>query len=193
MRQPRLTCLNRIALLAIAGLGVAAFATIKISPQPKPQPQPFSAQDVSASKPLISGFSLTEYDSGNKAFTINAEKMFLRKKKVRPFGFRVALGKSAQMDDVEIIFYKDNQAVSNLASQKATIDIAKKDIIFDGKPIMMTQDKRMLGADKITWNNSTKQLFAQGRCFLAAEGKIYNGKTINSDVELKNFTMEATR
>lgn len=191
MRQPRLTCLNRIALLAIAGLAVAAFAIIKISPQPKSQP--LFSQNVSAPKPLISGFSLTEYDSGNKTFTINAEKMFLRKKKISPFGFRVALGKSAQMDGVEIIFYKDNQPVSNLASQKATIDIAKKDIIFDGKPIMMTQDKRMLGADKITWDNSAKQLVAQGRCFIAAEGKIYNGKTINSDVELKNFTMEAIR
>jgi lipopolysaccharide assembly outer membrane protein LptD (OstA) len=73
------------------------------------------------------------------------------------------------------------------------MDIRKKDIIFEGRPALITEDKKVLGGDKITWNNNSQRLFAQGRCFIGAGGETKEADRVHADVALNNFTMEGSR
>ena len=137
----------------------------------------------------MSGFSFTEYESGDRIFTINAESFYLRNKKVEPFGFRIALGKSAELEGVEVIFYRDDKQISRIWSKSAIMDMMKKDIVFQGKPVLITEDKRTLSAEKIVWDNFQNKLSAEEGCAIAAGGKMRFGDKINTDIELKDFTI----
>ncbi len=138
-------------------------------------------------EPLMTGFQFTEYYKGTKDFALNAERFYLRNKKVKYFDFRIAIGKSIEMEGVEVTFYKANKPVSHLYSNAAIMDANKKNIVFQGKPVLFTEDRRTLSAREIFWNNSEKRLSAEGGCILGADGKRQSGDAINADVELKNF------
>ncbi|MCM8781476.1 MAG: LPS export ABC transporter periplasmic protein LptC [Candidatus Omnitrophica bacterium] len=157
------------------------------NPQP---PAPFNFEILPAKEePVMTGFQITEYNRGEKSFTISAERFYLRNKKVKPFGFRIAHGKSAELERVEVIFYKDNKPISYLYSKTAVMNVKRKDVIFEGKPALITQDMKTLSAQKIIWNNFQKRLIAEGSCSLGAEGKRYKGGRIDTDIELKNFNI----
>lgn len=141
-------------------------------------------------EPLIADFKFTDYVSGKKNFTVNAEKFYLRNKKVNPLGFRIAAGKSVEMEKVGMVFYKDGSPVSRITSKYASMDMKNKNIIFEGHPALITEDKRILAAEKIVWDNNKKSLYAQDRCVLGAGGKRYLADRIDSDVELKNFSID---
>ena len=138
---------------------------------------------------LMDEFEFTEYNAGDKAFTLKAKKFYLRNKKVKPFGFRIAFGKAAEMEDVKVIFYKDNKPISQLHSRTAIMDQKNKNIIFQNKPVLVTKDGRTLSARKIIWNNFKKRLEAKGGCMLGADSKRRSADKINTDVELKDFTI----
>ena len=140
-------------------------------------------------EPVITGFQFTGYSFGNKIFTINAERLYLRNRKVKPFGFRIAFGKLAEIEEVCVTFYKDNKPVSRLNSNQATMDMKRKDIIFHGKPVLVTEDYKVLTAESFTWNNAQMRLEAKDKCSLGAEGKIRRATSIATDVEIKDFTI----
>lgn len=140
-------------------------------------------------KPIITGFQLVGYDKANKLFVVNAKEMYLRNRKIEPFGFRLAIGKSAELENVEATFYKDNEQISCLYSKSAVMDIKKKNILFDGKPFLITKDKKTLSAEKIAWDNAQRSLVAEGRCVLGMDGKNQAVSLVKTDVGLDNFTI----
>lgn len=164
-------------------LGYATFrSTLSTLPQ-KTDKQP------QAENPLFDGFQFTEYTNGKKSYSLQAENFYLRNKLVKPFGFRIAFGKSAELGGVTVTFYRDDRPVSTLYSRGAVLDVRHKDIIFEGNPALLTGDKRTLSAKKIFWSNTARRLTAEDRCILGAEGKRYSAARINTDVELIDFTL----
>ena len=141
-------------------------------------------------EPLISGFEFTEYAKGGRKFSIKAEKFFLKNKLVKPFGFRIATGKTAELKGVDVVFYREGKPVSSIYSKAAVMDMRKKDILFEGKPALVTEDKRTLSARTITWNNFERRISAKGNCILGADGKRYLARSIDSDIELKDFAFK---
>lgn len=140
-------------------------------------------------KPVITGFQLIGYDKGDKLFVVSAKEMYLRNRKIKPFGFRLAINKSAELEGVEVIFYKNNEQVSCLYSKSAIIDIKNKDILFNGKPFLITKDKKTLSAEKISWDNTQRALIAEGRCILGMDGKNQSASFVQADTGLNNFSI----
>jgi hypothetical protein len=164
---------------------IIMFYNINIGHKPRPDIlEPAPRQEA-----LMTGFQFTEYNGKDKAFVINAEKFYLRNKKVRYFGFRVALGKSAELEGVEAEFYEGDKLVSRLHSNAAAMDIKDKNIVFEGAPVLITEDKKMLSAKRIAWDNSQRRLSAEGRCVLAAAGKRHRARRVNADAGLTDFTI----
>lgn len=170
-----------------------AFYTLKPSlPKPaKYHPQPiFNTHRTGLEEePFITGFELTEYNAGKKVFTVKAEKFYLRNKKIQPFGFRIATAKSADLEKIEATFYKDNKPVSYLYSKTGIMDRKSKNIIFNGRPGLITEDKKTLSAQKITWDNAHKRLLAEGRCVVGIAGNNQIMDSVNTDIELSSFTV----
>ena len=170
----------------ILGTGFV-FSAVVIFSIPRISHKP--AVSILEEKPLIEGLRFTEHNKKNKVFSIKADRFYLRNKSVRPFNFRVALGKSAELENVEVTFYKGTKPVSYLNSKSAIMDIRKKDIIFEGRPSLVTEDRNTLTAKKFVWNNFKNRLDAKGACVLGKEGRRYFGDVVNTDIELKDFTI----
>jgi len=181
-----------VPLIAISCIAISfAFYNIgnsQISIFPK-QYLASTATSTPQENALMTGFEFTEYNAKDKAFTLKAKKFYLRNKKVKPFGFRIAFGKSAEMEDVKVIFYKDNKPISHLYSHTAIMDQKNKNIVFKDNPALVTKDGRTLSARKIIWNSFKKRLEAKGGCILGADGKRRSADKINTDVELRSFTV----
>jgi hypothetical protein len=138
-------------------------------------------------QPTIIGFEFTKYVSGKKYFTLTAEKFYLRDRKVKYLGFRIPFGKSSELEAIKVTFYKDNIPVSYLSSRNAFMDMKRKNILFEGDSMIITQDKSILSANKIFWQNADMRLRAEGDCFLGEHGRTYTDNIITTDAELKNF------
>lgn len=137
---------------------------------------------------VMEGLELTEFNQGVKVFTLKAKQLYLRNKKVEPFGFRIALGKTAELEDVNMAFYANGEPVSFLYSNKATLDKKNKNIIFQGRPSMLTKNHRALTAKQIKWDNASQSIQAQGNCVLSGDGMEHRAETIKADVNLNNFS-----
>jgi hypothetical protein len=141
-------------------------------------------------QPLIDGFEFTKYISGKKVYTLNADRLYFRDKKIDYLGLRIGLLKQAQLESVEVTFF-DNQGrpASYLNSASAILDVNHKNISFLGSPSLITQDRKVLSAKSISWEDSRKQLSAQGKCFLGIDGHSYSAQTIETDPALKSFKL----
>lgn len=137
---------------------------------------------------IVEDFDITEYNGAQKNFTLKGKKMQVKNRK---FGtFRVAFGKIAEIDGATVVFYEDNKAVSTLISPKAAINLLNKEITFYDKVDVMTQDKRLLTSDKVTWNNDEKYILAKGNCILnSVDGKRITGDLIKTDIELRDYNV----
>ncbi|MBI5555568.1 MAG: hypothetical protein HY920_06950 [Elusimicrobia bacterium] len=140
-------------------------------------------------QPLIEGFELTEFNQGKIVFILKAKQLCLRNRKVMPFGFRVALGKSAELQDVDMTFYLNGEPVSCLHSNKALLDKKRKNIVFQGKPAMLTRNHRVLSAQELKWDNDSRSIQAQGNCVLARDGVNQYAEAITTDIDLNNVTV----
>lgn len=137
---------------------------------------------------VVEDFDITEYNGTQKNFTIQGKKMQVKNRK---FGtFRVAFGKVAEIDGATVVFYEDNKAVSTLISPKAAINLLNKEITFYDKVDVITQDKRLLTSDKVTWNNDEKYILAKGNCVLdAVDGKRITGDLVKTDIKLRDYNV----
>jgi hypothetical protein len=136
-------------------------------------------------QPLIEGFELIEYYKGMKVFSLKAKQLYLRNRKVEPFGFRVALGKTAELQDVDVTFFANNEPVSCLHSNKAILNQKDKSIIFQDKPFMLTKNHRSLSAKEIKWDNISRSIHAQGNCVLSGDGVSQQAESIQTDITLE--------
>ncbi len=140
-------------------------------------------------QPLIDGLELTEFNQGVRVFTLKAKQLYLRNKKVEPFGFRIALGKTAELEDVYVTFYANGEPVSCLHSNKAILDKKNKNITFQGKPLMLGKNHRALSAKEIKWDNANRSFQAQGNCVLSEDGMEHRAEAIKTDIDLNNFSI----
>jgi len=152
-----------------------------------------SSRIQSNPEPIIDGFQLTEYNSEGKSFTIDAEKFFIRNKQIKPFGFRIALSKTAELEDVKVTFYKNGEVISYMKSGTASMDTKSRDCVFENKAVLITKDRRILDADRIIWDNSQRTLLAKGDCSLGADGKRQNADVIHTDIGLTNYSLKNTK
>lgn len=139
----------------------------------------------------VEDFDVTEYNAGQKIFTVTGKKMRIKSRKAGTM--RVAFGKAAEIDGAKVVFYEDNKAVSTLISPKASIDLTDKQMVFYDKADVMTRDKRLLTSDKATWNNDEKRILAEGDCVLdTVDGKRITGDSIKTDVMLSYYNVIIT-
>ena len=139
----------------------------------------------------VEDFSLTAYADNQKSFTIQGKKLCAKNRKVGIF--RVALGKVAEINDVQVIFYENNEPVSHLISSDGAMDLLTKDVDFYGNIALITEDKRTLTCDSLKWDNEGEFLLAKGNCILRVEGKTARGSLIKTDVGLRNFDVTSKR
>ena len=189
MRYLKKLC-TRHVLLSVAAVmifGSAIFIAIFVHKEPA-DTYPAASRN-NHPEPLMTGFQFTEYSQGKKYFTVDAEKFYLRNKKVNPLGFRIALGKCAELENVKVVFYADNRPVSYLTSRTAILDSKNKDMVFQGKPLLITEDKRVMEADTIGWNNADRRLVAYDHCMIGAEGTTRRADSISTDAALRDVTI----
>jgi hypothetical protein len=138
-------------------------------------------------EPVMTGFQLTEYTGGKKSMSIHADKLYVRNRKISPLGFRISLVKSAELEEVDATFFKDNKPVACLHSKAAELDKKSNNILFKGGPFLLTESHRSLEAQEIFWNNSERKLLAKGNCSLGTDKGVHQGASITTDMELQNF------
>lgn len=181
---------SRFLINALTSLGVIVLCLPVIFLAHQPDEQVSAPQTTSSviEQPLIDGFEFTKYAAGKRIYSLNAQKLYLRDKNLGYSGLRIGLLKQAELEGVKVTFFdQEGRVVSYLNSKSATIDSKRKNISFHGAPALITQDRRVLSAQRIDWEDSQKQLLAQGSCFLGAEGKGYSAPSIKTDPALKIF------
>ncbi|MCK4883164.1 MAG: hypothetical protein KAS92_09085, partial [Candidatus Omnitrophica bacterium] len=97
-------------------------------------------------------------------------------------------------------FYQENSPVSTVRAKKAIVEIprsiknislsALQRIDFLEGGVVITEDKRILAADRIELDGEKNLLLAQGNCILRYDGHAVRAHKITTDVELKNFNVE---
>ncbi len=140
-------------------------------------------------QPLMEIVEFTGMNQGSKIFTLKAKQLLLRNPKVEPFGFRVAIGKTAELQDVNVAFYCNEKPVSYLHSNKAVLDKKSKNIVFQGKPLMLTKKHRSLSARQILWDNLSCSIQAKGDCILSGAGIDQRAEAIKTGIDLNNFSV----
>ncbi|MDD5348245.1 MAG: hypothetical protein PHT59_06510 [Candidatus Omnitrophica bacterium] len=134
-------------------------------------------------------FQISQYIGPERSFTLKADKLFWRSQRVKPFGFRFALARSMELERAEIIFYKGDVAVANLISDTALLDPKTKNVVFSGKPMLMTGTRRMLKADRISWSKNENRLTARGNCFMGLDKATARAAGIIADPQLDTYTL----
>jgi hypothetical protein len=140
-------------------------------------------------QPLMETVELTGTSQGAKVFSLKAKQLLLRNPKIEPFGFRVAIGKTAELQDVNVAFYLNEKPVSYLHSNTAVLDKKSKNIVFQGKPLMLTKDHRSLSAREIQWDNLNRSIQAKGDCVLSGAGIKQHAEAIKTEIDLYNFSV----
>lgn len=151
-----------------------------------------SVREVPSST-IIDGFQFTEYDSGQKCFSIRARTGSVYGKKVRPLGFRVGLGRSFELEDVTVTFYKDGSPIAYLTSLYAVMDKTNKNIAFEGNPVVITKERRVLDARQIIWDNTQRRFIAKGNCLFSADGEARRADIVHADFELKDVSTKSKK
>jgi hypothetical protein len=141
-------------------------------------------------EPLISGFQFQRFDKGKKIYSLTAESFYLRNKKIMPFRFSVSLQKCAELINAKCEFYRNSSSVSEVFSRRAIMDMQKKDIIFVEAPAVVTQDKKVLTAEAITWNDKIQRLLAKGDCVLTDGNRHIKADSIEADIDLTKLDIK---
>ncbi|MFA4980962.1 MAG: hypothetical protein WC592_00635 [Candidatus Omnitrophota bacterium] len=137
----------------------------------------------------------------DKEFTIHGKTLNPAAKKISLF----AIGpvKTAEIRDVEVIFYEKNVRVSSMRSKKAVIDVpyghgvkdaevaalAAGRIDLSGNVMIMTENRRALVCDNLRWDSAKSRLFARGNCILGYDGRSVKADMVDTDVNLKDFEL----
>jgi hypothetical protein len=146
-------------------------------------------QTVLSREPLMSGFEFIKYEKGKKLFTVSAKEAYVVDKKLPYFGFCLGPLKTTRLEDVEVVFFEDNLAVSRLLCRFGSMDLRKKEFVFEDKPSLLTQDQRHLSAERISWSQGARTLRAEGNCFLTIENKEVSAEGLTVDYLLENFQL----
>ncbi|MFA5119392.1 MAG: hypothetical protein WC695_11205 [Candidatus Omnitrophota bacterium] len=140
-------------------------------------------------QPLMEAVEFTGISEGSKVFTLKAKQLLLRNPKIEPFGFRVAIGKAVELQDVSVAFYLNGKPVSYLHSNTAVLDKKSKNIVFQGKPLMLTKEHRSLSAREIQWDNLNRSIQAKGDCVLSGNGIDRHAEAIKTEIDLNSFSV----
>lgn len=186
--------MNWAKVLSASAILLSGYYILKFHPRLQPLSIDANKPAVSfraKTQPLIEGIELIGYNQGTKVFTLKAKQLCLRNREIKPFGFRVALGKSTELQDVDMTFYLNGEPVSCLHSNKALLDKKRKNIVFQGKPAMLTRSHRALSARELKWDNDSRSIQAQGNCVLSIDGVNQYAEAITTDIDLNNVTVAA--
>ncbi|HNQ51076.1 MAG TPA: hypothetical protein PKL03_06530 [Candidatus Omnitrophota bacterium] len=171
-----------LAVLIVANVVSNNFHIAQIQSQSILSEIPLPSSDT-----VSEGFEVSQFNGPDKVFTLKADRLLYRKGKVKPFGFRFALLRSVELEKAEIVFFKDNKPIANLISDTAQLDPRTKNVIFTGKPVLMTETRRVLSANQIAWNNKDKKLLAKGDCYLGLDNGAKSAKIIVTEPGLTTY------
>jgi len=156
-------------------------------------------QDVS-----IGDFSFSKHiasdESVGRKFSLEGKKILPKNKDLGLF--QLGIVKELQIRDPKLTYYENNKPIATLTAEKATTDIpfGKKNVAilggsleFSGNVYLITDDKRILVSDKITWNDDEEKFHASGNCIASYEGKRLRADSINTDIKLTDFTYSNER
>ena len=176
-----------LIIIIILGVGLSLLSMKKTEKEP--------SEELILSKTgtyqEITGFSLTEYISGQKKVAIKAEEASIRPKIIG--FFKTPLIKETHMVRPEIFFFTEAKLVSHIMADSGKMNMGNKKIILKEGVFLVTPDGKRLSAKQMSVDPKSGLLSVKGIFTLKKGGEIIKGKGLKSDIELKDFKIRTRR
>lgn len=140
----------------------------------------------------LKGLSFTETVDNETAFKINAQKAYVRNRKLG--FFRVALQKVTEMEDVKVNLFENGKEITSIRSDYSTLYAGTKNVLFEGNVTCSTKEGKTLKTEKLFWDNKRKILKTEGGyIYTAKDGSMKNGTGFESDNKLETIKFSTER
>jgi len=131
----------------------------------------------------IEGFRLIDQDFKKIRMEVTASRASLVNRRFRYF--RLALGNVVEMERPVVKIYDDAGGQTTITSEKATLDPAKKEVLFNGSCVVEAPDKARLTSDSVGWRYARGYLEVKGEYLLLRTGNETRGQNSLMDLGLK--------
>ena len=150
-------------------------------------PSPAVSEEEKAGNTLVSveGFRMVDSDFNRIKMEVSARKAELVNRRFRQF--RLAIGNVVELEKPDIRVHDDSGGKTVITSAKATLDPAKKEILFVDGCTVSAPDGTRLTSDAAAWKYSRGFLEVRGEYVITRAGRETRGRNSYIDLGLNKF------
>lgn len=157
--------------------------------------------ETSSGPVAFKDFNISEY-KGDCLISIEGKWLGLESREM--VFFKTALVKDIAVKDIKVTFKEKDKIVSTITANKAVLKIPsgekdivsgifKNDIVFSKNVKLVTNDRKVLLADRLVWDTSDDSLVGSGRCSIRDRGKLFRYNVVQTDLRLDNYRMKTDK
>lgn len=137
----------------------------------------------------INGLKINLYfnPDGEKSIedSIDFEQYLLNNESIKTL--RLNNIKELKIEDIEINFFQNEQRVSSIKSDQASIAFYTKDFIFSGNVSIFSGNEKILQSQSLRWINEKKQFITTDAYQLKTDAFLFEGKGMSCDYMLDDI------
>ena len=168
--------------LAVLFYALTIYWGDKVKKQEPSAPVPSEEQREGNTLVSVEGFRLVDSDFSRIKMDISAKKAELIKRRFRHF--RLAIGNVIEMEKPVVKVYDDSGGRTVITGEKATLDPAKKVVLFIDGCKVDTPDGTRLKAGVLAWKYSRGFIEVRGDYLLTKDGTETAGRNGYLDLKL---------
>ncbi len=136
----------------------------------------------------IKGFALSELNNNGTGYKVIAQKAYIRNKKV---GFlRLAFQKIAEIEGITVNIYEDNHEVATISSDRSTLFLGTRELLFEGNVKLSASDGRTLNTNTLFLDYKKKILKTDDEfMFTSSDGLQKMGEGYTTDMKLDSIQL----
>lgn len=137
---------------------------------------------------VLKDFSFTKFDKDKKLFSLSGARLEIKGSKIGIFRFNPK--KVAEIQNAQIIFFKDNKPVSKATASRGIYEpVLGKINLLEGVIFETIDRKRQLTSDSFSFNTANNHILSENTCIMTAGEPIVKAKSIRCDIDIEDITV----
>ena len=134
----------------------------------------------------LEDFSFTKFNKDDKVYSLSGSRLEIKGAKIGIFRFNPK--KIAQIQNAQIIFFKNNKPVSKAISPLGVYEpLSGRVSLLKGVMFETVDRKRRLTSDSLIFNGNDNYILSENARVTNESGQITNAKSFRCDTELKDM------
>jgi len=171
-----------VGVSVVFGLAAYYFVSSETTEAPRQEAPPQDSNTIAS----MEGFKLIDQEFDRAKITITARRAALTTRRIHQF-YRLAIGNVVEMDGPSFVMADPDGGQTAITGNKAVVDPAKKEVVFEGGCLVMAPDGAELRSELIVWKYARGYLDLKNGYTLKKGGHEYKGDRLTANLRLSGM------